>query len=83
MERDDSARFSKQQQLILALLKLRGKSGATGPDLMQIAHRFGGRLLEIRKMGYEVEVKSEGGGVFRYVLLGRKTATQLALAISK
>lgn len=83
MERDDSSRFNRQQALIIALLKLRGKEGATGPELMQIAHRFGGRLLEIRKMGYEVEVKSEGGGVFRYTLVGRKPAIQLALAISK
>lgn len=79
-DREYQDRSPKQRDLILALLQLRGAKGATNAELSQIAMRFGGRLLEIRKMGHEVRVQSEGRGLFRYwLVVPKKEAQQLPL----
>jgi hypothetical protein len=63
----------------LALLQAAGPTGVTNLVLNEIAFRYGGRLFELRKQGYDIETKAEGESVFRFILKGRKAAQQMRL----
>lgn len=58
-----------QHQRIIQLLADRGCGGATNAELNEIAHRFGGRLAELRKVGFVIEGQRVEGSLWRYRLL--------------
>ncbi len=58
-----------QHQRIIHLLADRGIGGATNAELNDIAHRFGGRLGELRKVGFVIEGQRVKGSLWRYRLL--------------
>lgn len=41
--------------------------------------RFGGRLKELRDAGWIIQTAQVGGGVYRYTLVGHRTAMKLAV----
>ena len=59
-----------QRERILSLLRSRGSIGATNIELNAIAFRYGGRIHELRLMGYKIETRRESENVFRFVLIG-------------
>jgi hypothetical protein len=59
---------------ILKLLKEAGARGLTNVQLNEICFRYGGRLFELRKAGFEIETKAEGAGVYRFIFRGKKQA---------
>lgn len=62
-----SSRFGKQCAAILALLKIRPR---TGSELILVAHRFGARIYDLRKAGHRIEKRQVGDGEFLYSLEG-------------
>ena len=55
---------------ILALLRERGPNGATNVELNRIGFRYGGRVHELRGMGYVIRTdRLEPEGLFRFVLV--------------
>ncbi len=55
---------------ILALLRKRGPEGATNVELNRIGFRYGGRVHELRGMGYVIRTdRLEPEGLFRFVLV--------------
>ena len=58
-----------QRERILSLLRSRGASGATNIELNAIAFRYGGRIHELRRMGYRIEPLRESENLFRFVLI--------------
>ena len=58
-----------QRERILSLLRSRGAAGATNVELNAIAFRYGGRIHELREMGYRIETVRESENLFRFVLV--------------
>ena len=55
---------------ILALLRERGPEGAMNVELNRIGFRYGGRVHELREMGYVIRTdRLEPEGLFRFVLV--------------
>lgn len=65
-------RLSPRQKVVLQLLRQAGSSGVTTADFLQggAGSRFGGRILELRQMGFVISTKRVRSGMSRYVLLG-------------
>lgn len=61
---------------ILKLLKEAGLRGMTNLELNEICFRYGGRLFELRKEGFDIETKAEGAGVYRFIFKGEKEPQQ-------
>lgn len=59
----DNTRTATQRAAILERLK---RGPATGPELNDIAHRFGARIKELRDSGHQIHKAAIGGGQFRY-----------------
>lgn len=57
-----------QRERILSLLRSRGSAGATNVELNTIAFRYGGRIHELRGMGYDIKTVRESENLFRFVL---------------
>ena len=57
-----------QRDKILGLLRERGSAGVGNRELNALCFRYGARLFEIRRDGYDVETICEGAGIFRFVL---------------
>jgi hypothetical protein len=74
-----SEKRKNQRDRILALLIAAGPIGVTNLVLNEVAFRYGGRLFELRKAGWDIETKAEGESVFRFILKGRKAAQQMRL----
>jgi len=66
-----------QRERILSLLRSRGAAGATNIELNAIAFRYGGRIHELRGMGYRIDTVRESENLFRFVLVSepRKAET--------
>ena len=60
-----------QRDRILKLLQCYGKHGVTNVELNKICFRYGGRIHELRKRGWEIETKREAEGLFRFILRGK------------
>jgi hypothetical protein len=58
-----------QRERILSLLRSRGAAGATNVELNAIAFRYGGRIHELRGLGYRIETVRESENLFRFVLV--------------
>lgn len=66
----EALRRSRSAGLVLDALR-RGKSSGTqvtNMDLSTICLRFGARLFELRKMGYEITTTAGKSGLFIYKL---------------
>jgi helix-turn-helix protein len=59
-----------QRERILSLPRSRGPIGATNLELNAICFRYGARIFELRKTGYDIETRREGETEFRFVLVG-------------
>lgn len=57
--------LSRQCRAILAVLR---RGPALGHELNAIAHRFGGRIHDLRRKGYNIRAKSVRRGVWEYRL---------------
>ena len=62
---DDRPRLGRQSDEILQRLS---EGPATGPELMQIAHRFGARIKDLRASGYQINAERLSGGQWKYTL---------------
>ena len=60
-----------QRDKILRWLQKRGSDGVMNWELNNIAFRYGGRIHELRKRGWEIETKREAEGLFRFILRGK------------
>jgi hypothetical protein len=59
-----------QRDRILALLRQRGTAGVTNVELNALGiMRFGARVFELRRQGFNVETRRESETIFRFVLL--------------
>ena len=70
---------ASQRDRILELLKAAGPRGVTNIILNEVAFRYGGRIHELRKVGWDIETICEGESIFRFILRGKKQAEQLKL----
>ena len=68
-----------QRDKILALLQAAGPRGVTNLLLNEVAFRYGGRIFELRKLGWDISTVCEGESVYRFVLRGKRQAEQLRL----
>jgi hypothetical protein len=58
-----------QARQVLSMLRGRGERGVTNGDFIRsYIERFGGRICEMRKLGWEIETVREGQGKSRYFL---------------
>jgi hypothetical protein len=64
--RAEKERYSRQGELILALLR-RGPQVNTA--LYKIALNASARISELRSRGHKIDAKAMGGGVFIYTLV--------------
>ena len=57
---------------IFRLLVSHGAQGATNSELLQVGgFRYGARIFELRREGWEIETIPSGEGLYRFVLKGR------------
>ena len=63
---DDERRYAAQRQQIVDRLLV---GPATTLELSAIALRFGARVHELRRRGFEIESKRLGGGLWLYRLI--------------
>lgn len=65
-------RRSNNREKVLERLKQRGHVGVTNEELITIGgFRYGARIFELRKEGWEIETSAGEGGLFRFILKGR------------
>jgi Helix-turn-helix domain len=65
-------RVSRQSQRdrILALLRDRGPEGISNIELNVLCFRYGARIWELRRIGFEIDTIRIGDGMFRFVFRG-------------
>ena len=61
-------RIPSQRERILNLLKDADEEGVLNIHLSDICLRYGARISELNSMGYLIDIKREGKGVYRYIL---------------
>ncbi len=68
----EEKRRENNTERVLNLLQQRGKTGATNAELIVCGgYRYGARIFELRRAGWEIETLSADGGLFRFILKGR------------
>lgn len=74
----EAKRLESQANKILTALKSAGSKGCTNAELATIALRYGARVGELVKEGYEITKSRVAGGLFLYVLdMSKSTAKGL------
>ncbi|KZR57897.1 hypothetical protein [Pseudobacillus badius] len=63
-------RISSQKESMLELLQERGDKGAYNYELAELAMSYQRRIGDLVEQGYDIKVTCEGGGVYRYTLVG-------------
>lgn len=63
-----TSRSPNQREKIVNLLRERGPTGASNRELNELCFRYGARIWELRRAGYDVVTLREGNGAFRFVL---------------
>jgi hypothetical protein len=58
-----------QRDRILALLRVSGLAGVTNRELNKVGYRYGARLWELKKEGYDIRTESLGDGLYKFTLL--------------
>jgi hypothetical protein len=61
-------RIPSQRERIVNLLKDAGEEGVLNTQLNNICLRYGARISELVSMGYVIDIKREGKGLYRYFL---------------
>lgn len=62
----------RQKDQILAALEGAGAAGCTSESLNAICYRYGGRIFDLRKDGWDIRTLGrKGTELARYVLVGR------------
>lgn len=61
-------RIPSQRERIVNLLKDAGEEGVLNTELNNICLRYGARISELLSMGYLIDIKREGKGLYRYFL---------------
>jgi hypothetical protein len=74
--RDEKRSRGDDRSVILRLLKEAGPAGVTNQKLTEVSMRFGARIYELRKEGYDIKTKNEKRGVFRFILRGMQKPQQ-------
>jgi hypothetical protein len=59
-----------QRERILSPLRSCGLAGATNLELNASCFRYGARIFELRKAGFDIKTFREGETQFRFVLVG-------------
>lgn len=62
-------RIKNNKEKILIALRKAGREGVTNVDLSSICLRYGGVISDLHIKGYDIDVNSVGGGVFKYTLI--------------
>ena len=65
---DEQARRASSKTRIFAALREAGMFGCTNGELNAISFRYGARVLELRRVGHDIESIDEGAGRWRFVL---------------
>jgi hypothetical protein len=63
-----TSRSPNQREKIVNLLRERGPTGASNRELNSLCFRYGARIWELRRAGYDVVTIRDGNGLFRFVL---------------
>lgn len=58
-----------QRDKILAWLRMRGAQGVLNTELNTLCMRFGARIWELRKAGYDIKTEKLDESRFRFVLV--------------
>ena len=67
---------SDDRTVILRLLKEAGPAGRTNQELTEVCMRYGARIYELRKEGFDIKTEQEKRGVFRFIFRGVKKPQQ-------
>ncbi len=67
--REITGREKAQRNKIVQTLKEAGSQGVTNIDIARISLSYTARITDLREIGYEIECKNLGKGVFLYVLI--------------
>lgn len=71
MLKESKSRLNSQKETILKMLQEAGDNGVPNTKLRRVALRFTSVIHQLKKVGYIIEVVSDGDGVYRYVLKGK------------
>jgi hypothetical protein len=66
----DRARADAQSRKIFDMLASAGAQGCTNSQLWAVCHAVNSRISDLRKRGHKIEAAAEGGGIWRYRLVG-------------
>ena len=72
------ARRTNARDRVLAALMVAGAKGCTNVELNAICYRYGGRIHELRQE-WVIDKVGVAGGVYRYILHGRREPVQADL----
>jgi hypothetical protein len=62
---EERARRTSAKERVLARLRL---GPATNIQLNELCYRYGARILELRRAGYDIETRPIEAGVYQYTL---------------
>lgn len=71
---------SGQREKILTWLRMRGAQGVLNIELNEICMRFGARIYELRKAGYDIKTVKLDDSRFRFVLEEEKPVVYFSKA---
>jgi hypothetical protein len=65
----EGTRRLSAKERVLQMLQAQGE--ATNIQLNALTFRYGARIFELRKEGFDITTEAKGDGVFRFVYRGR------------
>ena len=68
--REPTTKSPAQRERILVWLRMRGPQGVLNTQLTELCMRFGARIHELRKAGYDIRTERIDESRFRFVLVG-------------
>lgn len=76
----EEKRRENNRDKVLHFLQERGRQGATNAELNAICFRYGARIYDLRKDGWEISTVGTYGGEFKFFLKGRVQEQQSLFA---
>ena len=68
----ETERRKSNYDRVLEFLQVRFDRGATNSELLSVGgFRYGARIFELRKDGWEIETRPIAGGEYRFILKGK------------
>ena len=67
--REATTKSASQRDKILTWLRMRGAQGVLNTELNELCMRFGARIYELRKAGYDIKTEKLDESRFRFVLV--------------